>query len=82
MSRGPRRLYAPQRAAVRTDPGGAPLAVAGAEVEAIREDWVIEDRWWTDRPLYRHYYELVLAGGQNLTAFRDVQDGSWHLQRT
>ena len=36
---GLRRLYAPQRAAVRTDPCGAPILVEGATVEAVREEF-------------------------------------------
>jgi hypothetical protein len=41
-----------------------PIALGKVAVEAIREDWLVEDRWWPDRPLRRHYYELVLADGR------------------
>ena len=59
-----RRVYVPRSAAVEAGEDGAPLALAGTAVEAIREEWVVEDRWWTAEPLRRHYYELVLADGR------------------
>jgi hypothetical protein len=75
-----RRVYAPRRAAVEAGADGAPRALGGATVEAIREEWVVEDRWWTADPLHRHYYELALADGRSATVFRDVRTGRWHRQ--
>ena len=62
--RGRAALYAPRRVAVAAGPDGAPLAVDGVAVEAVREEWLVEDRWWTPRPLRRHYFELALADGR------------------
>jgi hypothetical protein len=62
-------------------PGGAPVAFAGREVDAVREEWVVEDRWWTSRPLRRRYFELVLIDGRNAVVFRDLVDGRWFVQR-
>jgi hypothetical protein len=76
-----RRVYAPRRAAVEAGEDGKPRALAGAAVEAVREEWVVEDRWWTDAPLHRHYYELVLADGRSATVFRDVRSGRWFRQK-
>jgi hypothetical protein len=73
-------LYVPRRAAVRAGPGGRPCALAGVAVEAVREEWLIEDRWWTPSPLRRHYFELVLADGRNVTVFRSGS-GRWYRQR-
>ena len=78
---GLRRLYAPQRVAVRTDPGGAPMAVEGATVETVREEWLVEDRWWTPKPLRRHYFELALGDGRALTVFRTARAQRWYRQR-
>lgn len=80
MSAGPRRLYTPRPVAVRLGAGGAPAAVAGVAVDAVREEWLVEDRWWTPRPLRRHYFELVLADGRDVTVFR-LADGRWWRQR-
>jgi hypothetical protein len=79
MSRA-RRVYSPRVAAVLTDSNGTPRTLDGAAVEAIREDWIVEDRWWTGRPLHRRYFELVLADGRSVTVFRDVRTGRWHRQ--
>lgn len=74
-------LYAPRRAAVRAGPGGRPRAVAGVPVETVREEWLVEDRWWTPRPLRRHYFELVLVDGRDVTVFRSGGSGGWYRQR-
>jgi hypothetical protein len=78
---GAARVYAPAPVAVAPGgPGGAPAAVGGAAVEAVREDWLVEDRWWTAAPLRRRYYELVLAGGRDVVVFRDLEGGGWFRQ--
>ena len=76
-----RRLGAPAREHVRADRWGVPMAVGDEHVEAVREEWVVEDRWWTDRPLRRRYFELVLAQGRNVVVFRDLGRGNWFTQR-
>jgi len=78
---GLRRLYAPQRVAIRTDPGGAPATVEGIAVEAVREEWLVEDRWWTPQPLRRHYFELALGDGRALTVFHTARAQRWYRQR-
>ncbi|HEV7615780.1 MAG TPA: hypothetical protein VGO36_06080 [Solirubrobacterales bacterium] len=81
MAPGLRRLYAPQPVSVRTDLGGRPLALDGVEVAAVREEWVIEDRWWIPQPLQRHYFELALANGRAAVVFRNARSGCWQRQR-
>jgi len=66
---------------VRADARGLPLAIGQRAVEYVREDWVVEDRWWTGRPMRRRYYELVLADGSNVVVFRDLAGGGWFEQR-
>jgi hypothetical protein len=78
---GPRRLGQPRPARVRVGAGGRPLAVDGRAVEAVRESWLVEDRWWTDRPLRRRYWEVVTAGGRDVVVFRELQEGRWYAQR-
>jgi len=79
--RGLRRLYSPQRVAVQTDPRGAPLQVDGVPVDGVREEWLVEDRWWTLQPLRRHYFELALRDGRALTVFRTPRGQRWYRQR-
>ncbi len=78
---GPRRLDEPSSARVRADDHGRPLAVEGRAVEAVRESWLVEDRWWTERPLRRRYWEVVTADGRDLVVFRELEGGGWFRQR-
>jgi hypothetical protein len=78
---GPRRLNEPRPVAVRAAGDGTPRAVGAVAVEAVREEWLVEDHWWTPRALRRHYFELALADGRALTVFRDAADGRWFRQR-
>lgn len=77
----PRRLAVPRPTAVRPGPGGRPLAVAGHHVDAVRESWLVEDRWWTERPLRRRYWEVVTPDGRDLVVFHDLEGGRWFRQR-
>ena len=78
---GPRRLNEPRPVAVRAGDHGAPQAVGPTAVDAVREEWLVEDRWWTPEPLRRHYFELVLETGRCMVVFRDLETGCWYEQR-
>jgi CO dehydrogenase/acetyl-CoA synthase delta subunit len=81
VSPGPRRVSVPRPAAVHGDARGRPHRVAGEAVEAVRESWLVEDRWWTDRPARRRYWEVVTASGRDVVVFRDLEQGGWFVQR-
>jgi hypothetical protein len=76
-----KRLNAPKIARVRTGDRGRPLLVDGRAVEAVSESWLIEDRWWTEAPLRRRYWEVVTADGRSVVVFRDLETGDWFTQR-
>ena len=78
---GSRRLAVPRPAAVVPGDGGRPLSVDGHEVVAVRESWLVEDRWWTDRPLRRRYWEVITVDGRDLVVFRDLESGGWLRHR-
>ncbi len=80
MTPGLRRLYVPRRVVVETAERDLPRAVEGIVVEAVREEWWVEDRWWA-KPLRRHYFELVLADGRDVVVFRAMTSGRWYRQR-
>lgn len=63
--------YSSRPVRVESDPSGWPLAVAGNGVDQVREEWLVEDGWWTQAPLRRHYFELVLEDGRNVVVYRD-----------
>jgi len=81
VSPRPRRVREPRAAAVSAGEGGQPLAVDGERVDAVRESWLVEDRWWADRPLRRRYWEVVTDGGRNVVVFRDLVAQGWFRQR-
>ena len=76
-----KRLAKPRRARVREGTQGRPEAVEGRMVEAVRESWLVEDRWWTPSPVRRRYWEVVTADGRNLVVYRDLVEGGWFAQR-
>lgn len=78
---GPRRLSVPRRVAVDAGDGGMPAIVDGRAVDAVRESWLVEDRWWTERPLRRRYWEIVTVCGRNEVVFHDLVSGRWWRQR-
>jgi hypothetical protein len=75
------RVYRPRPIAVRAAPEGIPLAVGRAVVDSVREEWLIEDRWWTGRPLRRRYFDLVTLDGVNRVVFFDLESGRWFGQK-
>ena len=76
-----RRLNEPRPALVETGVDGTPRLVNRAAVALVREEWRVVDRWWTEEPLSRRYFELVLENGENVVVFRDEEQGSWFTQR-
>ncbi len=64
---------------MRADGRGRPVAVEGVAVEVVREEWLVEDRWWTPEPIRRRYFELALSDGRCEVVFRDGK--GWFRQR-
>jgi hypothetical protein len=75
-----RVLNAPRPALVEARVDGSPRCVNRQGVMLIREEWRVVDRWWTDEPISRRYFELVLESGQNVVVFRDQERGGWFSQ--
>jgi hypothetical protein len=75
-------VYWPRPVEVESEGDGVPVAVESVRVEAVREEWLVEDRWWTPRPLRRRYFEVVLADGRNVVVFCEpAPRGRWFEQR-
>jgi len=75
------RFNAPRAARVEARVDGAPLEVNHRAVALVREEWRVVDRWWTDEPVVRRYFELVLESGENTVVFHDGASGGWYTQR-
>jgi hypothetical protein len=76
-----RRLNAPQRALVETHVDGSPRSVNRQQVALVREEWRVVDRWWTEQPIDRRYFDVVLASGENAVVYLDGEVQSWFSQR-
>jgi hypothetical protein len=76
-----RRVNAPQPVLVETHVDGAPRSVNRQQVALLREEWRVVDRWWTEEPVDRRYFDVVLASGENAVVFLDGEAQSWFSQR-
>ena len=80
-ARTARRLNAPRPALVEAHADGAPCRVNRRGVALLREEWRIVDRWWTEEPVDRRYFDVVLETGENAVVYRDGETGAWFTQR-
>ena len=80
-ARAARRLNAPRPALVEAHADGTPRRVNRQGVGVVREEWRVVDRWWTDEPVSRRYFDLVLEDGERCVVFRDIERGGWFTQR-
>ena len=74
------RLNAPRPALVEPGFDGRPRAVDRETVALVREEWRVVDRWWTEEPVDRRYFEVVLESGRNVCVYRDEEAGCWFAQ--
>jgi len=75
------RLNEPRAAPVDAHVDGTPLQVNRQPVTVVREEWRVVDRWWTEEPVTRRYFDVVLQSGENAVVFRDEERGCWFTQR-
>ena len=80
-ARAPRRVNEPRAALVEASFDGTPWQVNRQAVAVVREEWRVVDRWWTEEPVSRRYFDLVLESGENVVVFRDEERGGWFSQR-
>ena len=75
------RLNAPRSVHVEPDLDGTPRRVNRRPVALVREEWRVVDRWWTEDPVQRRYFDVVLDGGERAVVYRDEEAGGWFSQR-
>ena len=75
------RVNAPLAARVEPSADGTPWQVNHHAVALVREEWRVVDRWWSEEPVVRRYFELVLESGENTVVFHDGAGGGWYTQR-
>ena len=66
---------------VETHVDGSPRSVNRQQVALVREEWRVVDRWWTEEPIDRRYFDVVLATGENAVVFLDGEAQIWFSQR-
>ena len=76
-----RRLNNPRTALVENHADGTPCRVNRQDVAVVREEWRVVDRWWTEDPVHRRYFDLVLETGENVVVYHDDDAGTWFAQR-
>ena len=75
------RLNEPRPVRVEANLDGSPGRVNHQSVALVREEWRVLDRWWTEEPVVRRYFEVVLEAGENTVVFHDGAGGGWYSQR-
>ena len=75
------RLNEPRAALVESHADGTPRRVNRQGVAVLREEWRVVDRWWTEEPVARRYFDVVLESGENAVVYRDEERASWFTQR-
>lgn len=74
-------LNEPQPIQVEAHANGQPKSLNRELVEFIREEWRVVDRWWTDRPIRRRYFEVFLqTSGRRVVIFWDATNRRWFRQ--
>jgi hypothetical protein len=74
------RLNEPRPALVEAGFDGAPRVVNRFAVLSVREEWRVVDRWWTEEPVDRRYFDVVLESGQAVVVFHDEERSTWFAQ--
>jgi len=71
-------------AEVRTDANGQPVAIrtgsAWGRVAEVANTWRVETDWWR-APVRRDYVRCLLADGDCVDLYRDLETGVWHRER-
>ncbi|MDX6449066.1 MAG: hypothetical protein QOK13_140 [Gaiellaceae bacterium] len=75
------RLNAPRHVLVEESFDGVPKRVNRQGVALVREEWRVVDRWWTEEPVDRRYFDLVLESGQLAVVYRDGELKRWFTQK-
>jgi hypothetical protein len=77
------RLNEPEAVEVKEGSKGAPEAVKTARLQvvaAIEDCFRLDDEWWREEPVSRLYYRVLLASGECLTIYKNLQNNAWYRQ--
>ncbi len=51
----------------------------GGRVQVASGPWLLEEEWWSRRPVERDYWDVELAGGGLYRLYRDRRSGDWFV---
>jgi hypothetical protein len=57
-----------------------PAIVDGEQVTQVKNFWLVQDGWWTEKPVNRRYWEILTVKDRRLVVFHDYQTGRWYTQ--
>jgi len=79
----PARLNEPRAALVEEGFDGTPRLVNRQAVEVVREEWRVLDRWWTEEPVSRRYFESCSPADRtpSSSAMRSEAAGTRSVER-
>ena len=70
---------------MRAAPDGSPTALLRTRVWQpvldVLDCYQTDDRWWTQAPVSRTYYDLLLEDGRTATVYHDHVAQAWSEQR-
>jgi hypothetical protein len=76
-----RQIGLPRELEVACSGDGVPVSVAGRMVEHVRDEWRVDEAWWTGSGARRRYFDVVLEDGRNTVVFWDHRSRRWFGQR-
>ena len=50
-------------------------------IHAILDEWEVSEGWWSNLPLERRYFKVVLENDIELIIFKDLLHHLWYKQR-
>lgn len=65
---------------MQADESGIPRIVNNQPVAQVRDEWRVDEGWWSGHRIRRCYFDLVLQDGRNTAVFCDGT-GEWYGQR-
>jgi hypothetical protein len=51
------------------------------DVAAVVKQWRVNADWWRGEAVARDYYKVTTTTGLLVIIYRDLQTGTWYLQR-
>ena len=54
---------------------------AYVRIYSIIDEWEVTEGWWTNQPINRRYFKVILDNGVEIVLFKDLLSNLWYKQR-